>query len=404
MPKILISGNGFDLHHYLPTTYSDFMRIANYVIANYEIDFNSIYENSFFNEDIKANYNNDVKFDLELINEFRSLASENLLFNFFKQEYEIETWIDFETKIEYILNITFAYVNCINHQILKRPLPSLKFAAKDEHLDNNIEMIEILKLFKLLNNPPHGYSQGFTLEEKFFYKKYGSYIRVDYEKISNYFIKLLDGFIEIFNLYLQIFIQPLYKNLKVVPHNIFRRIDFHFTFNYTPTLEKLYNITGTDFLHGKTLLHNQNIVLGVNDIDKELCTHTSFIKFTKYYQKFQKRTDYRFLSKLKGYGDFDNYEFYFWGHSLDRSDSDYINEVFDLVSGYKGTIRRIIIIYHSERSREKLLLNLYSIRTKEDIEFKIRNDELLFLKSDSSDLTEMLNTDIDNNDLQATYI
>lgn len=43
MPKILITGNGFDLHHKLPTHYNDFMKVVKQILADtisslYEID------------------------------------------------------------------------------------------------------------------------------------------------------------------------------------------------------------------------------------------------------------------------------------------------------------------------------------------------------------------------------
>lgn len=34
MKNVFLIGNGFDLHHYLPTKYLDFMCVAEYLISN----------------------------------------------------------------------------------------------------------------------------------------------------------------------------------------------------------------------------------------------------------------------------------------------------------------------------------------------------------------------------------
>ena len=43
MPKVLITGNGFDLSLGLPTSYSDFISIINLLNSGIEIDYNTIY-------------------------------------------------------------------------------------------------------------------------------------------------------------------------------------------------------------------------------------------------------------------------------------------------------------------------------------------------------------------------
>lgn len=48
MPNILITGNGFDLYHGLPTSYCDFINILDYSITNKTVD--SYKEYKFFFE------------------------------------------------------------------------------------------------------------------------------------------------------------------------------------------------------------------------------------------------------------------------------------------------------------------------------------------------------------------
>lgn len=48
MPKILITGNGFDLNFNLPTSYSDFINILSNLKDIEEYNFDSIYSKSSF--------------------------------------------------------------------------------------------------------------------------------------------------------------------------------------------------------------------------------------------------------------------------------------------------------------------------------------------------------------------
>jgi hypothetical protein len=66
-------------------------------------------------------------------------------------------------------------------------------------------------------------------------------------------------------------------------------------------------------------------------------------------------------------------------------------------------VKRIIVVYHSEASRENLLLHWVSVRGKKDIEFKIRNKELLFLPSDSTELHAQINSNIKKPDMRVFY-
>lgn len=85
---------------------------------------------------------------------------------------------------------------------------------------------------------------------------------------------------------------------------------------------------------------------------------------------------------------------FFYGHSLDSSDKDYINEVFDFIGNLKTKIKQIIIIYRSKNSKSKLLMNLILIRGKNEIEEFMKNNNLLFLEHGSKQLELELNKEI----------
>lgn len=107
MPRILITGNGFDLHHKLPTTYKDFIKIVSYLGNNDDYSFIKIYGNLDSFKSISENFKDDINFNEENVKLINEIANKNLLFNFFRDELEIETWIDFENKIEYLLKNVF---------------------------------------------------------------------------------------------------------------------------------------------------------------------------------------------------------------------------------------------------------------------------------------------------------
>lgn len=65
----------------------------------------------------------------------------------------------------------------------------------------------------------------------------------------------------------------------MINSTIYKDIDYHFTFNYTPTFEKVYsqNIR-TDFLHGKIDSKNNFIVLGINEVPENINeNHENFL-------------------------------------------------------------------------------------------------------------------------------
>lgn len=115
--------------------------------------------------------------------------------------------------------------------------------------------------------------------------------------------------------------------------------------------------------------------------------------FTKYFQKSNNNTDYAFIKEFDSKVN-QNYFFFFWGHSLDVSDEDYLNEVFDFVNQLKTKTKKIIIIYHSDDSKSRLLLNILNVRGKKDIQNLMKDQILQFMLLDSQELHNELNTDI----------
>jgi len=113
MSKILITGNGFDLFHYLPTKYEHFilvMKTIEEIEINEKVEFDDLF-GYYFKQVTNIDYNyikenyfaDEIIFDKNKILEIKDKLSSNALYKHFKNILEIDTWIDFENEIENIL-------------------------------------------------------------------------------------------------------------------------------------------------------------------------------------------------------------------------------------------------------------------------------------------------------------
>lgn len=392
MPKILITGNGFDLNIGLPTLYSDFIRILNYIESNSVFDFQNVYSQTSNFLSINENFDSFEIASDEII-KLKTQLTHNLWFQFFKNEYQIETWIDFENKIEYVLSKIFSSIEILENGIFSGKGVHENSLRFDTSLfDQKIEIIQVLNSFKIIDFLNGHY---ILLNKDFLITKYGFNINIDVDKVTKYLFQQLLEFKLIFNYYFEIFISPLFNQIKIeIDKNYFRNINYHYTFNYTSTFESLYSQNITRHLHGKINSKENQIVLGINEIPiNESNYKKEFISFTKYFQKLNNETDYVFIKELK-YDSFENYVFFFWGHSLDKSDQDYINEVFDFINEAKSEIKKIVIVYHTNISKSKMLINLLDIRGSKDIQDLMRSKILSFVQIDSKELDSELKVDI----------
>lgn len=392
MPKILITGNGFDLNIGLPTGYMDFIRILNYLEGNSNFEFDKIYSNSSNYQKILDSYQK-FNFDPSELDLLKNELKTNIWYQFFKNELEIDTWIDFENKIEYVLKVLFSSVDYLKKNVFSEGALSedrLEYSSKA--FNNNIEIIHVLNTFGIIRTNP---LNDIILVAKYLIKKYNFYIDIDLDKIASELNGSLINFKSIFNSFFKIFILPFYAKMSMkIDRTLFDNIHKHYTFNYTPTFEKVYKKNNiTNFLHGKISSGRNEIVLGINEVPKHSVDDRYFIPFAKYFQKLDNNTDFSFLHDFSKRTS-ENFIFYFFGHSLDKSDEDYINEVFDFLEMLKSPIKKIVIIYRSDESRSKLLINLLSIRGKNNIVNLMRSKNLEFFNIDSRELKISLNQGI----------
>ncbi|HKO75574.1 MAG TPA: hypothetical protein VJU52_00030, partial [Flavobacterium sp.] len=226
MSKILITGNGFDLFHHLPTKYHHFISIMQTIEKNHysnEVSFEEllgdIFKDKFPNDYnlIVENYNSDnINFSGEKLNIIKELLEKNLWYKHFKNVLEIDTWIDFEMETENIIN-QLSYFN--------------KFDDKWK-INDNLFYDELINFydFKLFNIIQKVNEVGdFKLDDKYIDKRNGSII---VKKMLEDLAKSFEGFIVIFNRYLTDVVCVFYTEIKqksVIPFHLMNEI---YTFNY----------------------------------------------------------------------------------------------------------------------------------------------------------------------------
>lgn len=444
--NILIVGNGFDLSHYLPTKYDHFM-VAMGAIENWheqkgemEFDdlFGSLYEKeNYFFKYTKAMYQTDeIKISVEQITELKQYLKENVWYQYFSDHVrEVKTWIDFENKIEIALDIVANFINklMINKINVGNLSSEVCFygEAEPSQIFLTREYCKILALLRIVK-------EGYFLDEEVL-DEYGEpdtishdvgdpyvgdlrfYINSEYmnyqsgfstireELILNFLQTNLDNFIEIFNQFLYLIINNFDPKNKFKINEEWFCPDFIYSFNYTNTYMKFYRDIRVEYLHGNCG-REQNIVLGISDLNHENLKKLKAYGFTKYHQKLIKDTDYLFLDGFKENIEFNkvkvenfdkdfghlapnrrrverqnlieeasklNLSLYIWGHSLDISDKDYIFDLFSLNDGVDRNVR--VTVYYFDRSAKfSLLNNLLAILGKDKVEFWMKRRWLKF--------------------------
>lgn len=236
------------------------------------------------------------------------------------------------------------------------------------------------ELFQIIKNKSIG-QIPFSLNEKYINKRKNS---IDIKKMLDDLAKSFEDFIVIFNRYLVDVVSAFYTEIKqksVIPFHLMNEI---YTFNYTPTLENVYNVEKSKvvYLHGEINENctKQNLVLGISEMPKDIKTNKMF-DFTKYYQKVRKNSNHKFINipaenstKLNGT------IFYIIGHSLDESDKEYIVDLFKFLAFDLKKRAKICVFYHNLNDMENKLKNLFNIIDKEVIVNMNKENRLYFVE------------------------
>lgn len=346
--KILLIGNGFDLAHGLPTSYSFFLDFCDKIketlfflessnddewkkdiILNWDID-NSI-KSKLYEWDKNTN-NNLNKLFIEIYDNIKN----NIWINYFleKREQLGKNWIDFESEISNVVQAFECVRNCTESG---KSIPR-----------SGIEGIKVEEVETFIDIFEGNGSKMFAINYKTLgiFNKYVKKMTVD-----------LDRLIRALEIYISEFInkiEVLQKNDDIKDINP----DCVLSFNYSNTYERIYgqsNKIEYDYIHGKADITNNvntcNLVLGIDEYleERDRDNKLEFLPFKKFYQRIFKSTDSSYMEwvdEIRQNSEYP-YELYIFGHSLDKTDKD----VLELLICNDNVQTKIY--YHRESNDDK---------------------------------------------------
>ncbi|MBQ0732975.1 AbiH family protein [Aquimarina celericrescens] len=302
---IVILGNGFDLAHDLPTSYSDF---SDYIVSK-------IITPEIFKCIYNANYNSILLKD----DKVRSLKSNpDYLINLQLKNYLRE--VKNSEDLNRIIVGIFGANHDISHVITNNFLGEI-YASK-EHNWFNIEN----EYFDRLLNISHRSNRTTPIEKKSDLKR----LNKEFEMIKSW---------------LKTYLEALETSLDKSIRNFF---DYHFNnglvkniylliFNYTNTISHYlpffkkdkFDSIRLNFIHGKS---NEEIIFGYgNDQSKEYqqLLSTEIDEYIQNFKTFGYGKNNRYSELLEAIEGFNNYEVLNLGHSLGLTDKTILEEIFN---------------------------------------------------------------------------
>ena len=282
-------------------------------------------------------------------------------------------------------------------------IDDLYFKAEDTYNPNSfrlntIERSEIsLEEFKELKESNSPYARRVTKKyfknviDINFLKKYSdSYLEFEGNKLLKQILSHLDGFNDIFKMYIMLVVNQLEPINEFVRFgDLNKNLQAIFTFNYSNSFERLYSdvklltIDKVQYVHGST--NSRKIVLGISDLEDERLRKYKVYGFVKTHQKLINDTDYQFLDhedlnikRVLGQSLSDvPYEVIFWGHSLADSDAEYIKAVFEM-NADENLPNVKLRVWCFQNDPHEPLANLIHIVSKEVVERWMKKGWLVF--------------------------
>lgn len=393
--NVLLLGNGFDLHHDLPTTYNNFINTVNFLKDNYdETKMTSI--GKVFNDERLSGMDDGIKhsyakyytiysifpLDAAYIKQLIDYAKSNAWFTYLSKISEkIDTWIDFEKEIGHV-------INAFEHFFKKNIRKELNFDGFDYSEQSIISIFSFFYSVVEDGMCINGRTKRPEVKDEYLtYYTLSQSPFINKKKIIDKIYKQLVELSEMLKLYLKCFVENVLDKIAMSDladiRNIFLNASHIFTLNYTNTFEKLYHTNDKKevyHIHGNVC---DNIVLGLNSntCDELDELNTDFICFKKYYQRVYYKTDMKYLSAIKYTGVFDKRietKLSVIGHSLDITDQEIIMTLFEYAT-------EITVYCHNESAIGDYIRNLISIygkrefdklRLDKDLTFKLLNDEI----------------------------
>ncbi len=369
MYNLLLLGNGFDLHYNLPTTYRDFLLIADF-LGKHKLETFRTIGDILGKEDLQAKsptlknawiYYKSVWDSASISHiDLWSIVDKtkgNPWFNYFAKSFNMDGgWIDFEKEIEYVIRCFQNFFDKVTTVESLDELISPIGCNSDREL-----MYVCTEIFGFYLNA----SQIKTINKKYITEKpNGSGNKVINKKeiikeLEHYF----SGFVLALRKYLSCFVEnnveALKKtgNLKALKFN--EEINQVISFNYTRIWECISPNIPIHHIHGE-LDDCMDIVLGVSsntEDDKEFVGE-SFLSFKKFIQRSNFNLMYPYWKVLRevrrAQKSLDKCRLWIVGHSLDKTDADIFGELFKLASEIK-------IFSHDYESKKQHIRNLAQI-------------------------------------------
>ena len=398
--NIFLLGNGFDLHHDLPTKYINFLNIVDYIKNEKSCDSCSTVGKVFSNPELikkdetiklcNEKYNSVYKLieiDTDSIQELRSLANKNDWFEYMLECYRKNaTWIDFEQEISRVCKAfdTFFVAN----RKRRNPKISREFETIFRCFDS---------LFKLEVSYTQysGYYETLNINSDFVININNS-VKINESLIVETLYNSLMELAKMLRLYLKIFVDNTVEGLVahslIKQNDLFENVDQVFTLNYTNTFAKVYgsNDNITLHIHGNIA---SDIVLGVQADEKDELEEndSTFIMFKKYYQRSMCGTEYSLNSKINELKQSkDTIKLSIMGHSLDITDRDIIKKLFSVAD-------RIIIYYYGDKRAQgnylKKLIHIFGQEKYDEIATRTLSPDIIICDEigQSCELNEIVN-------------
>lgn len=331
--KILLIGNGFDLAHGLPTSYSFFLDFCDKVKKIFTLQprmTDEMYEKKILDD---WNIDKSIKNKLlewykksptnqdELLIELNDNIRDNIWIKYFleKREQLGQNWIDFESEISTVIQV----FECVREHI-ERSEPMVNTAIEYKTAKLARDFVD----FAIKSDKENLQSMYSILTEELIDSNYIIYLDAFIEKMNIN----LDKLIRALEIYISEFInkiEVLQKNDDIKDINP----DCVLSFNYSNTYERIYgqsNKIEYDYIHGKADITNNvntcNLVLGIDEYleERDRDNKLEFLPFKKFYQRIFKSTDSSYMEwvdEIRQNSEYP-YELYIFGHSLDKTDKD----------------------------------------------------------------------------------
>ncbi|MCI9093974.1 MAG: hypothetical protein HFF36_09390 [Coprobacillus sp.] len=393
--RILVTGNGFDLYHCLPTAYKDFMDVVNrllyleskstdplflkYIFGNKK---NEIYKN---NKNIKKCFDTyssqlgNIKLDKNNISQMKKIAKKNYWFNYFNscmKDTEM-AWIDFEKEIRHVLE-EFQDFFTLFTQIDESSIQTDKIIIQTRQLSISLRIVlNEFDFFTIEKDKKHIEREEIRISKDYCKKRFsngtGYIVSINKSLITDFLTNELADFSKLFELYIIEFINKISVD-GTVSSSIFKNVEALITFNYTDTYRNIYKGLGNEsmeYIHGHA--GNNNIVLGINSdkYDKLETIDTHFPSFKKEYKRILNGNLFHYKKLIPTSG---KISFIFFGHSLDITDESILK---DLIDGYPNATSTFY--YYDEKAKQTYVKNLFKLFGKEKVEELLEKNKIEFV-------------------------